>query len=147
MSSDEQRFGALAERIEHVTSWLVRILEQEKSAFERLLTRTYARINPDSETVKILDSSEPNDRDFELLNEKLQHMLEKANFEKLTDEQVRMALEAGNTHGMRVKIDDESLADMSIWVRGRSTTSHRQRTLRHPIAGGLLRWLCSTGLP
>jgi len=135
MSSDEQRFGALAQRIEHVTSWLVRILEQEKSAFERLLTRTYARINPDRETVEILDTSDPTDRDFEILNDKLQHMLEKANFEKLTDDQVRMALETGNTHGMRVKIDDESLEDMSIWVRGRSTTSYRRRTLRHPISG------------
>jgi hypothetical protein len=62
-------------------------------------------------------------------------MLEKANFEKLSDDQVRTAVEAGNTHGLKVKLDEDSLEEMAIWVRGRSTEPYNRRTLAHPIKG------------
>jgi hypothetical protein len=114
---------------------LVRILEQEKSAFERILTRTYARINPDRETIDILNGDPPGEPEFQLLNSKVQHMLEKANFEQLSDDQVKTAVEAGSTHGIKVKIDEDSLEEMSIWVRGRSTAPYHRRTFTHPIKG------------
>jgi hypothetical protein len=114
---------------------MVRILEQEKSAFERIITRAYARINPDRETVDVLNADPPGDSEFRQLNSKVQHMLEKANFEQLSDDQVKTALEAGSTHGIKVKLDEDSLEEMSIWVRGRSTAPYHRRTLKHPIKG------------
>ncbi len=135
MSQDSGTFGDRSSEIGLVSSWLVRILEQEKSAFERILTRTYARINPDRETIDVLNDDPPGDDEFRLLNSKVQHMLEKANFEKLSDDQVKTALEAGSTHGIKVKLDEESLEEMSIWVRGRSTAPYHRRTLAHPIKG------------
>ena len=135
LTKDAETFGENSAQLNRVARWIIRILEQEKSAFERILTRTYARINPDRETIDVLDSEPPGDTEFRLLNEKVQHMLEKANFEQLTDDQVRRALEAGNTHGLKVKLDEDSLAELSIWVRGRSTAPYRRRTLRHPIKG------------
>lgn len=135
MAGDEATFGENSSNIRMVADWLIRILEQEKSAFERLLTRSYARINPDRETIDVLNSEPPSDSDFRLLNSKVQHMLEKANFEQLSDDQVRSAVEAGSTHGIKVKLDDESLEEMSIWVRGRATAPYTQRTLAHPIHG------------
>jgi hypothetical protein len=114
---------------------MVRILEQEKAAFERILTRAYARINPDRETIDILNTDPPEDSEFRLLNSKVQHMLEKANFEQLSDDQVKTALEAGSTHGIKVSIDEDQLEELSIWVRGRSTAPYHRRTLRRPIKG------------
>lgn len=135
MATDSNTFGDDSEDIREVANWFVRILEQEKSSFERMITRSYARINPDRETIDILNSDPPVDADFEQLNSKVQHMLEKANFERLTDDQVRTAVEAGNTRGMKVKLDEESLDEMAIWVRGRSTAPYNRRTLTHPIKG------------
>ncbi len=135
LSEDTQTFGGESKNIRDVARWLVRILEQEKSVFERILTRTYARVNPDRETIDVLNSEPPDDSEFRLLNTKIKHMLEKANFEQLSDDQVKTALEAGNTHGIKVKIDEESLEEMSIWVRGRSTAPFHRRTLIHPIKG------------
>ncbi len=135
ISADTKTFGADSSQIGLVSNWLVRILEQEKSAFERILTRTYARINPDRETIDVLNGDPPGDSEFKLLNSKVQHMLEKANFEQLSDDQVKTALEAGSTHGIKVKLDEESLEEMSIWVRGRSTAPYHRRTLKHPIKG------------
>ena len=135
LASDTETFGEQSSAIEQVASWLIQILEQEKSAFERIITRTYARINPDRETIDVLNGNPPGDDEFLLLNSKVQHMLEKANFEKLSDDQVKTALEAGSTHGIKVKLDEDSLEEMSIWVRGRSTAPFHRRTLRHPIKG------------
>jgi len=135
LAQDAQTFGEQSSRITEVSRWLVRILEQEKSAFERIITRAYARINPDRETIDVLDTEPPGDSDFRLLNSKVQHMLEKANFEQLSDDQVKTALEAGSTHGIKVKLDEDSLEEMSIWVRGRSTAPFNRRTLKHPIKG------------
>jgi hypothetical protein len=135
LAQDSETFGDQSSRITEVSRWLVRILEQEKSAFERIITRAYARINPDRETIDVLDSDPPGDSEFRLLNSKVQHMLEKANFEQLSDDQVKTALEAGSTHGIKVKLDEDSLEEMSIWVRGRSTAPFNRRTLNHPIKG------------
>ncbi len=135
LAQDAQTFGEQSSRITEVSRWLVRILEQEKSAFERIITRAYARINPDRETIDVLDTEPPGDSDFRLLNSKVKHMLEKANFEQLSDDQVKTALEAGSTHGIKVKLDEDSLEEMSIWVRGRSTAPFNRRTLKHPIKG------------
>jgi hypothetical protein len=135
MSADTETFGDTASSIGEVASWFIRILEQEKSAFERIIIRNYARINPDRETIDVLNGDQPDETDFELLNSKVQHMLEKANFEKLSDDQVRTAVEAGNTHGLKVKLDEDSLEEMAIWVRGRSTEPYNRRTLAHPIKG------------
>jgi hypothetical protein len=135
MASDSKTFGDDSSDIREVAKWFIRILEQEKSAFERLITKSYARINPDRETIDILNSEPPVDADFEELNSRVQHMLEKANFEQLSDDQVRTAVEAGNTRGMKVKLDEESLDEMAIWVRGRSTAPYNRRTLAHPIKG------------
>ncbi|MCZ6539132.1 MAG: DUF3754 domain-containing protein [Chloroflexi bacterium] len=135
MAADENTFGENSSKIREIANWFIRILEQEKSTFERLLIRSYSRINPDRETIDILHSGPPSDSDFELLNTKIQHMMEKANFEKLSDDQVKTAIEAGNTQGMRVKIDTDSIEEMAIWVRGRATAPFKRRTLAHPIQG------------
>jgi hypothetical protein len=135
MASDSKTFGDMASNIGEVADWFIRILEQEKSAFERIIIRNYAKINPDRETIDVLKGDQPDDSDFVLLNTQVQHMLEKANFEKLSDDQVRTALKAGNTHGMKVKLDEDSLEEMAIWVRGRSTAPYNRRTLAHPIKG------------
>ena len=135
LSNDSETFGEQSSRLAEVSRWMVRILEQEKSAFERIITRAYARINPDRETVDVLNADPPGDSEFRQLNSKVQHMLEKANFEQLSDDQVKTALEAGSTHGIKVKLDEDSLEEMSIWVRGRSTAPYHRRTLKHPIKG------------
>ncbi|MCH8116264.1 MAG: DUF3754 domain-containing protein, partial [Chloroflexi bacterium] len=135
LAADENTFGENNSKIREVASWFIRILEQEKSAFERLLIRSYSRVNPDRETIDVLGSGPPGESEFKSLNTKVQHMLEKANFEKLSDDQVKTAIEAGNTQGLRVKLDLESVEEMAIWVRGRATTPFHRRTLAHPIRG------------
>ncbi|MDA1279399.1 MAG: DUF3754 domain-containing protein [Chloroflexi bacterium] len=135
LAADEHTFGESRLKFRELGNSFIRVLEQEKSAFERLMVRDYARVNPDRETIDVLKTGPPSDDEFELLNRKLQHMLEKANFEQLSDDQVKAAVEAANTRGIRVKLDAASLREMAIWVRGRSTAPHVRRTLAHPVHG------------
>ena len=51
MASDEKTFVENGPKIREIANWFIRILEQEKSAFERLLIRNYSRVNPDRETM------------------------------------------------------------------------------------------------
>ena len=48
---------------------------------------------------------------------------------------MRGAPKAGNTRGMKVKLDEESLEELAIWVRGRSTAPYHRRTLTQPFKG------------
>lgn len=135
VSEDSDVFGSTANAIDKVARLIHLVLEQEKTAFERLTVQTYSNLNPDRETVVIDDPEMDADATEDLLFRKLGHMLEKANFEQLTPEQVEAAINTGNTHGMRVHLDFEQVKQISVWVRGRSEKPHRQRTLAHPLRG------------
>ncbi len=135
VTSDTDLFGPTAADLSRVADGILSILEQERSAFERLTIEAYAPFNPDRETLVLDEERESDEADEAVLMSKLEHMLEKANFERLSPDQVQAAIEAGNTHGLRVNLDQSSVESVSIWVRGRTESIVRRRTLLNPRKG------------
>ena len=135
VSTDTGVFGPDAQDIRSVADQIMLVIDQEKAAFERLTAKSYRPFNPDRETLDLKNLSAAGPALEAALTQKLHHMLEKANFEKLTGEQVDAAVQASNTRGMRVRLDPEQVSDLSIWVRGSSETEGRQRSFLHPVRG------------
>ena len=135
IAEDSDLFGEHALKINGIATLVTRILEQEKAAFERTLEEAYSHFNPDRETVEIEGITERRQVEEDSLHRKLGHMLDKANFERLSPEQFEAAIAAGNTHGLKVQLDLNRVDEVSVWVRGRSETDHQQRTFTHPVRG------------
>lgn len=68
----------------------------------------------------------------------LSMLLEKANFEKLSEEQVVAAVKTANTHGMRIHLDPGRVVDLDVWIRGHGLGTTRRRTWRSPVKGAMV---------
>ncbi len=135
IEEDSDFFGTESSRINEIAQLMARILEQERTAFEQVIEDGYSHFNPDSETLELEGITERRQVDEPALHQKLNHLLEKANFERLTSEQFEAAIATSNTHGLKVQLDLERVEEISVWVRGRSEKDVRRRTFLHPIKG------------
>jgi hypothetical protein len=115
-----------------VAEALTRIVDQEASAFERGLERAYRTFDPDREVIQI-EGAAAVDRD--ILLDRLAHLLDKANYTRLGEAEIKAAVSAANSHGLRVKIRPDRLDSLQIWIRGRSVVKTHRRTVRKPIKG------------
>lgn len=113
------------------------IIDQEATAFERKLADLYAPYNPDRDTIPAPhEQAATNDADQRRrLSRRLEYLLDKANFQKLSDVQIQDAIRAANTYGLTVRLNPEAVEEMSLWVRGRTGVELHRRTLRHPLKG------------
>ena len=109
------------------------VIAQESETFRRELADKYAAFNPDRDT-RQLDTNTPPPSQAELARD-LAYLLEKANFQRLSEVQIDAAIKIANTHGLRVKLDPERIDHLEIWVRGRGSVDHDCRTWRHPVKG------------
>ena len=62
-------------------------------------------------------------------------VLEKANFERLSDVDVASAVRAANASGLRVRLRPERVDHLELWIRGYGSTERHYRTWRKPIQG------------
>lgn len=136
MSADRCTFGPGAGELCGVADALRQVVEQETGEFERELADLYAAFNPDRDTVPTRETDALRTRrGYAELAQRLDHLMRKANFERLDDVQIDAAVALANSHGLRVRLHPERIESLSIWVRGRATTEREVRTLRRPIRG------------
>lgn len=136
LAGDAERFGDDAEQFADVAAALRDVIEQEAGAFERDLADFYAAFNPDRDTqpqqpVEVLRTPTAYDQLFT----RLSYLLEKANFERLSNVQIEEFVKAANMRGVRVKLHAELIEHLEIWARGRGGTTRTIRTFKHPIRG------------
>ncbi len=136
LAEDTARFGDAAETIRAVADALERVTHHEAEGFERRIAERYAWFNPDRET-RCLGNTElhTSDQAWHELNQRLEYLLDKANFERLDNVQIKAAIGEANSHGLRIRLRPELISDLSVWVRGRASITRRYRTWRHPIKG------------
>ncbi len=136
LADDTARFGDSAPSIRAVADALERVTHHEAEGFERRIAERYAWFNPDRETLCLGNSeSHTSDDAWSALNQRLEYLLDKANFERLNDVQIDAAISEANSHGLRIRLRPELISDLSVWVRGRTSITRRYRTWRHPIKG------------
>ncbi|MGD8452511.1 MAG: DUF3754 domain-containing protein [Phycisphaerae bacterium] len=136
LRADDACFGPDAALLVPLASAIESICEQQAAAFERLLAERYEPFNPDRDTIPLIDVAAARDPEHHAaLQDRLDYLLAKANFEPLTNTQVEQALQAARSSGLRVRLDPEQVAYLRVWVRGAAVVDRVRRTWRHPRFG------------
>lgn len=135
VARDKETFGPDADRLLAVAKAITEVIEQETTAFERKLAQEYSLFNPDRDTVAVEEDQAGDSPPAETVMAHIEHLLQKANFEHLTEGQISAALRAANTHGLRVKLDLSQIDDVSVWARGSGVVEVQKRTWRRPFRG------------
>ena len=123
---------ASGDELRRVFDALREVIDQEGRRFERRLLRTYFPFWPDADTV--VPEGKDGAREEAFLRSAA-YLMEKANYERLTDEQLEHAIRTANTHGLRVEIDNSLVRHLEVYARGRGTIEKRFRSARAPVRG------------
>lgn len=136
IGDDRFWFGNDAPRLHDLNSMIRKIVDQEAMAFDHAIARQYACFDPDCDTIEPTTSTDEERaaRAPDLLA-RLSYLFDKANFEKLTDEQIQDLIELANSHNLRVDLREELVEHLEIWMRGSFEIERWSRTFRHPIKG------------
>lgn len=134
MAGDPTRFGSDAARLSELGAAIRDVIEQEASGFREQLDRAYAPFNPDRETKPIGDPGggrTPANR--HALFAGIARTLEKANFEALGDVEIEAAIRAANSHGLKVRLHQDRVERLDVWVRGPGVVERPFKTWRSPL--------------
>ena len=136
IEADRDRFPQVHGHVGRVAEALARVIDQEATAFHRMLDRQYAVFNPDRETIGPGDLAALRTAGaFAGFCANLGYLLDKANFERLDHLQVEAAIQAANSQGLRIRVRSERVEHLDLFVRGRSVVQGRVRTWRGPFKG------------
>jgi hypothetical protein len=136
LAREAEAFGVSADTLLGVSAVLEDAIDQELAAFEREVAEFYTAFSPDLDTQPLEDiAAARTPEGYRELSARLEYLLTKANFVRLTDAQIRSVVKTANSFGLRVRLRPERLAQLAVWVRGRSHTRRRIRTWRHPWRG------------
>lgn len=135
LAQDSQTFGNHAAAFLAIAEAVMLVIDQEVGTFERELAHAYAPFNPDRDTL-VMPGDEPSGETGEAdgVMAMLENLLWQANFEEMDDDQVVAAIQAANSHGMRIRLDPERVRIMRVWVRGRGIATQWRRPWRRPWA-------------
>jgi hypothetical protein len=138
LAEDKEQFGFDTDEFCSAAAALRDVIEQEAAAFERELADLYAAFNPDRDTRPVRPLPELRTLEaYADLNARLDYLLEKANFEQLSEVQIEAALRKANSYGLRIRLRPERVEQFAVWVRGRGTIERACRDWRHPLRGEL----------
>ncbi len=126
----DQALSPVASRAVEVLSALERVIGQEISGLQRVLTEMYSSTNPDRETVEDCGASS-----LRALLDALHYALDKANYEALDESSIDAAIAVANSQGLRIKVEAEAVAMLRLYVRGRGAAMRTRRTVRAPFRG------------
>ncbi|MHC4416149.1 MAG: DUF3754 domain-containing protein [Planctomycetota bacterium] len=136
IESEPERFAAVSAHIRRVAEALVRVIDQETTAFRWTIEWHYALFNPDRETLPLRDPNDLRHPDlYDAFRRHLSYLVDKANFERLDNVQIEAALETANSQGLRIRVRPERVEDLDLFVRGRAHVRRRFKTWRRPIKG------------
>lgn len=138
LADDGQRFGADAEQIPRVFDALRDVVEQETQACRRWVLTAYDPLNPDRDTHPSNARQAGPDADaVQWFEQAAAYLLDKANFDRLSEVELERVAQQANSLGLRVRLDPERIESLSVWVRGPTTVQRCVRTWRHPRRGEL----------
>lgn len=127
IDNDPDVFGRVAGTADLIFRAIDHVIEQEVSALHEYFDELYAALNPDEDTPRELIGVSAQDRGEEDLLAHLHYLLDKANFRALGEPDIEVALQAGTTYGVRVRIDPSRVEYLKLYVRGRDTETIDKR--------------------
>ncbi len=139
LAADNATFGEDARWLTELATAIADVVDQEAGAFEHELCARYGPFNPDRDTIPFHPPATAGGDNFAELLTRIDYLLNKANFERLSDDQLRAVVRSGDARGVRVRLDPEKVRYIAVWVRGRTTTCVTRRTWREPLRGRAVR--------
>lgn len=108
------------------------VVDQEVTCFHAHADELYEALNPDSDTPHATMTARAEDRGERELLTALAYILDKANFETLTDVEVDRAVNASSSYGVRVRVDPGLVEHLTLHVRGHGMTPVTRRLRLRP---------------
>ncbi len=113
-----------------------RVIDQETAGFQNDLDERYTDFNPDRDTRPVDDLSDiQTEENLARLMRRLRHLLNKANYQQLSEVDIEAVVRQASRRKIRVRINPDRVELIEIWIRGRHETPACHRTWRHPIKG------------
>lgn len=136
LCADRDALGIDGPTFRQVARALQDIIEQEAASFAAQTADLYSVFNPDRDTAPVVPLEKlRTEKSRRGLVERMDYLLEKGNFEHLSDVQVEAAIKTANVYGLRVRLKPERVESLAVWVRGRGSKEVTRRTWRNPING------------
>lgn len=132
LAHDAARFGLDADAVRSFAGALGEVIDRETGTFERRLADAYARFNPDRDTLTAADLEPATPDEYELLCTQLAYLLDKANYEELSDVEIAQAVLRAGTRNLSVRVDPTRIEFLRLWIRGRGETTKRERCRWRP---------------
>ncbi|WP_442485053.1 DUF3754 domain-containing protein [Aeoliella sp. SH292] len=132
LASDVASYGLDPEAFRQFALALEDVIDRETGTFERRLGDAYARFNPDRDTQPPYDFEPPAPGDYEILRAQIDFLLDKANYEELSDVEITRAVLKAKSRNLTVRVDPSRVEFLRLWVRGRGETTRRQRCAWRP---------------
>lgn len=136
-------FGAQSDELAPVFEALRQRIELESVSLHDRIDHAYAAFNPDRETLPTdsSDAHEPGDGPIAMQQalRRLRHLLDKANYQQLSEIDIDAALRQASRRQIRVRIDPERVDLLEVWVRGQHEIDGKERSWRRPFRGGPVR--------
>lgn len=131
--AQDDRFPRLRASMAALAGEMDHVIDQETTAFQRVIGRRYDAVNPARETKAV--NGPPDNDALAQLQRMVGYLLEKANYEHLDRTEIETTIDVAKSHGMRIRMDPDRLERLDLYVRGQTTDEHRRRSLRSPIRG------------
>lgn len=132
LAVDAAKFGLEPAAVREFAAALEEVIDRETGTFERRLADAYARFNPDRDTQSAADLEPATPDEYELLCTQLAYLLDKANYEELSDVEIAQAVLRAGTRNLSVRVDPNRIEFLRLWVRGRGETTKRERCRWRP---------------
>ncbi len=127
LATDAGLFGLESDSVHEFAAALEEVIDRETGTFERRLADAYARFNPDRDTQPIVADEPATADEYELLCTQLAYLLDKANYEELSDVEIAQAVLRAGSRNLSVRVDPTRVEFLRLWVRGRGETTKLER--------------------
>jgi hypothetical protein len=108
-------------------------LDTESAMVQRSVTNDYARFNPDRDTLAAEhESTAPTELEFDGLYAQIAYLLDKANYQRLSDVQIEQAVLRASRRSLHVRVHPDRVLFLEVWIRGRATSQKEERLKWRP---------------
>lgn len=131
LASSERLSQWESEQFRRVCTQVQIALHHESRQKQLQLQDAYVGLNPDSDTESLPGSPDvTSDDNGQVFVSGLLELLERANFRRLTVEEIEAAIGSASTLGVRLHLDLDRFQNLALFVRGETTVSYRKWSWR-----------------
>lgn len=116
----------------HLASLILALLHHVYRQRHEQMTYLYAPLDPDRDTLLMsLPLAEPRERLCDDMLSRFKDVLRRANYHRLSREEIQQAMDAASRWGVRMRVDFNSLKLIEVYARGNVITQKSFRSWRH----------------